>query len=151
MASQHDGHRHQVMVVDDYDDLLDALAFLLESERYIVWRAHSGVEALAALKAGYRPCLMLLDASMPEMDGLEVRARMAADPALAGISIVDLSGADHIARAAHQGVPAVLAKPVDADELFAAVRRYARCPSAARTGTVSAPEPNRAMVGAIRS
>jgi CheY-like chemotaxis protein len=134
MASQHDAHRHQVMVVDDYDDLLDALAFLLECEGYVVWRAHSGAEALAALKAGYRPCLMLLDASMPDMDGLEVRARMAADPALAGISIVDLSGMDRIVRAAHHGVPAVLAKPVEADDLFAAVRRYARCQSAAPPG-----------------
>ena len=64
---------------------------------------------------------------MPHMDGAEVCARMADDARLSGISVVMLSGASDLVHAAHVGAPAILAKPVEPEDLFAAVQHYARC------------------------
>src|SRR5688572_15374611 len=60
-----------VMLVDDADVERAAVRRLLEREGYDVVEAADGLDALAVLE-GSRPALILLDLSMPDLDGLEL-------------------------------------------------------------------------------
>ena len=110
-----------ILVVEDNEDLLDVLRWVLESARYTVATAANGEDALVCIRAAPRPRLVLLDITLPDMSGLEVAARMKADPALAEIPIVLVSGMPFIQTG---GIPMLL-KPVAPDDLLVAVRRYA--------------------------
>ena len=67
-----------VLVVDDVDDARDIMARMLRFDGYTPVTAEDGEAALAAVEAE-RPALVLLDLTMPDMDGLEVLRRLRAD------------------------------------------------------------------------
>ena len=119
-------HRHDVLLVDDDPDLLQATKLLLETEGYAVQTASSGAAALGVLASGVRPCVMLLDVWMPDMDGWDVCHAMRTTPAWASIPVVMLSASAEVVRAHEQGVAGVLPKPIGAGELIATVRRHCR-------------------------
>jgi CheY-like chemotaxis protein len=122
-APQH--HRHQVLIVDDYADICEALAMVLGIGGMEVETALSGEEALAKLQAGFRPCVMLLDIRMPGMNGWDLWERMQADPELAATPVVVVSGDSPDAnRARAVGMRAVLRKPVESSALIAAVTEH---------------------------
>ena len=110
--------QHQVLVVDDFDATRDAIIVMLETKGFDARGAASGIEALDLLQAGFRPCAMLLDLRMPELDGWEVWDRMKHHPELAMTPGVVLSAdpADH-ARARAVGIKQFVRKPIDADRL----------------------------------
>lgn len=86
-----------VLIVDDDDDLRDALAEALIDEGYVVAMACNGREGLDRLqdnlKAGRLPGVVLLDLLMPVMNGWEFCEAVRSDPATARIPIVGMSGA----------------------------------------------------------
>jgi len=91
--------------------------------------AASGPEGLAELLSArergepYR--LILLDETMPEMNGLEVVRRIKANPLLNGVVIMMLSSCDQIATAARcrsLGVKTYIVKPIRSTELLASIR-----------------------------
>jgi len=87
-------HRHTVLLVDDHEDLRDAFLVLALSSGVDAVAVAGGREALTYLKtAAATPCVIVLDLSMPDMDGLAFRREQSADPALADIPVVVLSGA----------------------------------------------------------
>jgi len=112
-----------VMVVEDDPDQREAVVLALESEGYAVVAAGSGVEALEALEAGSRPCMILLDLMMPEMDGVDFRRAQLASPALAEIPVVVVSAFGQLTRAKYLRVADYLPKPVDFDRLLAVIER----------------------------
>ena len=60
-----------ILVIEDYSDTRELLSVLLRRRGYNVVEAEDGVEGL--LKAGWvYPDLILMDLSLPEMDGVEV-------------------------------------------------------------------------------
>lgn len=90
--------------------------------------AETGAEALEAL-AGCTPDLLLVDMNLPDMTGLELRARVAADaalaPALAGVPWVALSAdnpADVVRAARAAGFSDYWLKPIDVALLQAGLR-----------------------------
>jgi len=83
--------RHTVMAVDDLQINLMILEAILE-EDYNVICVTSGEEALARLAEEPKPDLMLLDLSMPVMDGFELLAKMREDPSLAVIPAIFVTG-----------------------------------------------------------
>ena len=110
-----------VLVVDDDDDIRDAMCELLEDEGYKVESAANGRDALELLR--YRhPCLMLLDLRMPVMDGFQVLDQVKHSPELNDISIAVVS-AEHIQP---DGSEASIPKPIDVERLLATVRRCCR-------------------------
>jgi CheY-like chemotaxis protein len=133
VAELHAAHRHAILLVDDYDDLRAALTCELELDGSRVVAVGSGPEALAILKAGFCPCVVLLDYVMPGMDGSEVRARMQDDPQLTDLPVVMLSGASSIIHERDQGAACVVAKPPQPGELARIIAQCARCPRAARS------------------
>ena len=115
-----------VLVVDDDEDIREVLSEILRARGYAVQTAAEGREALALLRAGAPPALILLDMRMPGMSGWEFRHEQRRDPQLAGIPIVVLSGGNLRGVAASLGAADVLAKPVDLDELTAKIEQHAR-------------------------
>ena len=109
----------RVMVVDDDADTREAIAMLLESEGIDVVAADAA-DALAALREGYRPNVIVLDLIMPHVSGRTFRARMKLDPTLREIPVVLCTGSPQLARE-EDGFNAVIAKPFDPDAFFAAL------------------------------
>jgi CheY-like chemotaxis protein len=125
-------HRSVVLVVDDDPDLRAAISDLLEDEGYAVTSAADGREALAVLRAGLRPAVILLDLSMPVMSGSDFREYQLKDPGLREIPVVVFTAMGSElgdARWQTAGV-SVFPKPFDVDELVALVATFPPPPPA---------------------
>jgi len=124
MVAAHPGHR-PVLVVEDDEDVRDAVAASLRDEGYVVAEAENGRLALEWLQSNADPCLVLLDLWMPVMTGMELREVMAQDPRLAAVPLVVVSAAgDARAWAQQMGAIGFLRKPLDLHDLIATVERY---------------------------
>jgi CheY-like chemotaxis protein len=108
-----------VVVVDDDDAVREAMADALADDGYAILTAGDGDEALALLGRAPRPCVAIVDLVMPRVDGWELIAAIAADPALCDIAVVcTTAGRDSPPVGCH----AVLRKPFDQLELARVVR-----------------------------
>ncbi len=118
--------RCQVLVVDDDISISAVLAEFLEEEGYAVEVAKNGLDALAQLRNGLRPCLILLDWKMPVMGGAQFRVEQQQDDELAAIPVAVISA--HITQDAteHVDADAILPKPFTLGELSNTVARF--CP-----------------------
>ena len=74
--------RPAVLIFDDDAEIQEALAALLSEAGYTVYRAHDGAQGLAQLELARQPLVVLLDLTMPVLDGVEVCRRLAVDPHL---------------------------------------------------------------------
>ena len=91
------GHPGRVLVVDDSRMNRLTLARLLEQLGHAVVEAEDGRQALDLLAGGGDPIdLVLLDVVMPVLDGFETLEAMKADPALAAIPVIVVSGLDDL-------------------------------------------------------
>lgn len=113
----------RILMVDDTRDTLEAFGELLKMEGAHFHGATSGTLALGWL-ARHDCDLILSDLAMPGMTGFEFIARVRADPGLAHIPAIALSGygrEDDTRRALDQGFSAHLGKPVSLPALLGAV------------------------------
>lgn len=113
-----------ILIVDDFPDALALYSSLLAENGHRVRTATSGARALAMVEE-HEPEVVLLDVSMPGMDGVEVlrhlRARRGGGP-----SVLMLTAARRephaIEAGLKEGADAYLTKPIDSRELLARVR-----------------------------
>lgn len=113
-----------VLVVEDDDDIRNAVAEVLEEAGFVTSLATHGAEALESLRSGKVPDLILLYLMMPVMDGFEFRANQAREEAWANIPVVVMSADGNIAvKKERAGSAAYLRKPLDIYELVAVVER----------------------------
>jgi signal transduction histidine kinase len=111
-------------VIDDFPDSLALYEALLSEDGYRVRTAVSGKKALALVNER-EPDVVLLDVSMPGMDGYEVlkwlRARRGGGPAVLMLTAArrDPNAIEHGLR---EGADAYMTKPIDSRELLARVR-----------------------------
>lgn len=111
-----------VLVVDDEQGILEALADLLREEGYRVLTASHGREALERM-AELRPDLVLTDWMMPVLDGPALIARIRSEPAYKDVSLMGMSAVDVSAlRHLYPGMP-FLQKPFDIHVLMRQVRK----------------------------
>jgi CheY-like chemotaxis protein len=115
----------KILIVEDVEFNRDLLMQILD-EDYAVVTADDGAAGVAKV-AAERPDLVLMDLSLPVIDGWEATRRIKADPSTASIPVIALtahamSGDEEKAKAA--GCDDFLTKPVDEDLLFAALRRW---------------------------
>ena len=82
--------QHKVLVVDDEPFICRSLSFVLRKDKYDVFEARNGEEALEVIRAE-RPDLVFLDVMMPKINGFDVVRAVRADASLAGILIVLLT------------------------------------------------------------
>jgi len=110
-----------VLLVDDDDDVREALAELIKLRGFPLLTATNGVEALSLLQKG-TPCIILLDLVMPIMDGWQLLAKLRASPALREVPVVVISA--HAASNPPTGVNRVLTKPIDLEDLYASLEEF---------------------------
>ena len=117
----------KVLIVDDDADNRRIVAKVLLVEGYQVIEARDGLEALARARAEL-PDLILMDLSLPHLDGWEATRQLKADPATLAIPVVALTafamrGDEEQARAA--GCDDYLSKPVRPAAIREVARKYA--------------------------
>ena len=115
----------KILIVEDIELNRDLLVQLLEDD-YRVVTAEDG-EAGVALAEQELPDLILMDLSLPRVDGWEATRRIKAIPSLKAMPIIALTahamqGDEEKARAA--GCDDYLAKPIDEDRLFEMLEKY---------------------------
>jgi CheY-like chemotaxis protein len=116
--------RASVLVIDDDDHVREAVTVLLEDSGFVVTGCPDALDALARLRGGSLPDLILLDLMMPEMNGWEFRLEQRSNVRWAEIPVLALS-ADRSAQAAAIDADGYLSKPVDRRQLIEAVTRLA--------------------------
>ena len=108
--------RRRILVVDDHKDVADSLAVLLDMLGYQTQAAWDGRSALEAA-ARFRPHVVLLDISLPDLDGYEV-ARRLRESGGKGPILVALTGYGQLDRRPQEADFAHhLLKPVDFETL----------------------------------
>jgi CheY-like chemotaxis protein len=117
-------HSASVLLVEDDKDIREAVSAVLEAEGYTVLTAGNGQEALKILERG-QPCVVLLDLMMPVMDGWDFMEAVKKTRRLEDLPVVVVSA--YSERKA-EGVRRVLKKPLDVNQLLAAVADYCCCP-----------------------
>lgn len=118
-----------VLVVDDDPDIREIIELALSSNGYRVVTANDGRACLRRLREPERPCIVLLDMMMPDMNGWEVCEAIAKDASLASIPVLILTGNSQL-RETHLGSVPILRKPIELKALLAAIAQHARPPAA---------------------
>lgn len=111
-------------MIDDQPAIVEILSRLLTRQGYTVSSAPNGLAGLEAV-GSEGPDVILLDVSMPGMNGLEVCRRLKSDISTRFTPVVLVTGERDphlLTEAANAGADNVIAKPVVADELVARVR-----------------------------
>jgi CheY-like chemotaxis protein len=115
---------HDVLIVDDDSDMLDAVRAVLGRNGYECREATNGQQALELI-ADAKPALVLLDMQMPVMNGWEC-ARKLRKSYGRGLPIVVVTAARHSAtRRDEADADGVLPKPFAIEQLLRVVGRYA--------------------------
>jgi len=114
-----------VLIVDDYQDAREMYAEYLEYSGYRVAEARNGLEAVEKAFAMH-PDVILMDLSLPVMDGWEATRRLKSDARTRSIPVVALTGhaLDGHSREAHDaGCDAYVTKPCLPDALVLEIRK----------------------------
>jgi two-component system KDP operon response regulator KdpE len=112
----------RILVVDDDATLLVVLSEQLRDDGYEVATARDGAEALRRLEGGW-PDLILLDLTMPRMDGLALARRIKAQADLPIIVLSAIDTADSKARLLDEVAEDYVSKPYHYPELRARIQR----------------------------
>ena len=112
-----------LLVVEDDDDIRETYGEVLRDEGFQVVESHNGQHALEMLQGGFRPDLILLDQTMPVMNGRAFREAQMRDPTIASIPVLLMTAANAVDDLVADLQPqAVVRKPIGFDPLLAAVR-----------------------------
>ena len=130
-----------ILIADDYEDNLELLRLLLVAADYQVCEARNGQECLTMAREQL-PALIMVDLSMPELDGWQVLRELKADERTAAIPCVAVTayGDSHRERALRTGFNAYLSKPFFGAELLETVKRLL---PKSRASTPAAPKKGR--------
>ena len=116
----------RVAVVDDNADNRLIIRTILE-DQYEIMEFSSGLEALEGFKQ-MPPDVVILDISLPEMDGTEILRRLRSDEQLRGLPVIALTAHAMIGdreKYLHEGFNDYVAKPIlDMSVLFSTIERW---------------------------
>jgi CheY-like chemotaxis protein len=115
-----------ILVIEDNEDYREGLVQVLKSESYRVLDAKNGLIGLEMIQL-YTPNLIVCDLDMPMMNGLEVLRAVKADPFVANIPFLILTGhsdKQSLNSSRDLGVEAYLNKPIAIPEFLAAIASF---------------------------
>ena len=116
----------KILIVEDSEDSRELLALYIRHLGFAVWQASDGIEALK-LAVAVQPDLIIMDISMPHMDGLQAMARLKGDPATRNIPVVIATAHTQqalIDSALKAGALGLLIKPLEFRKLGETLGRY---------------------------
>jgi len=117
----------RVLVVDDEEDIRQALRFVLEDAGYVVLEAANGEEAIERLRANPKRMAVLLDWRMPGLDGVQALDTIAMTmPHSAPHAFIFMTAALHtpslyLAQIPEGATVSFIRKPFNLDEVLAAI------------------------------
>ena len=117
-----------VLIVEDHDDTRALLETYLALEGFSVFSAASGPEALQLLDE-HPPCIILLDLSMPGMDGIMFSQELRRHPdcVVAETPLVLFTAVKDVADAVRAtGAVGLLRKPADPPQILETIERFCR-------------------------
>src|SRR6266536_2916130 len=115
----------QILIVEDDAALLEALGQVLIDEGYDLLSARDGLEAVKGRKKGNGAAVILLDLSMPVVNGWEFRMFQKRDPDLAQIPVILITAGGYTREEVAWLEPsALLPKPLDLPLLLSIIRRF---------------------------
>ncbi len=123
--TEQNGAGPTVLVVEDFEDNRFMMRRLLEMSGYRVVEAVNGEQAVE-VAATERPDLILMDLSLPKLDGLEATRRIRQSNGLAEVPIVAVSAhdtSDFHADALAAGCNEYVTKPIDFDQLESLLKK----------------------------
>ena len=121
------GARGWLLVVEDEPDALGAIVELLEAEGFPAIGARNGEEALALIRGGWMPALVLVDLKMPVLDGWGFCEQLEADPDFRDTPVAIFTASASIGALPHRRVDAgFFQKPLDFSRLIKVASRYCR-------------------------
>ncbi|SMF97816.1 two-component system, chemotaxis family, response regulator CheY [Methylomagnum ishizawai] len=115
-----------ILIVDDSATMVMSVRTTLEMNGFKVETANDGVQALAKLKAGMKPDLMITDINMPHMGGLELIQNVRALPGFRFMPILTLTTESQAAKrdeAKKLGATGWLVKPVSGTDLVKVIKQ----------------------------
>jgi len=118
--------RSRILLVDDEPDIVETVAFMLQTRNYSVSIASGGLEAIEKAKTE-KPDLILLDIMMPDMDGYDVCMKLKTDKSTKDIPIVMLTakGENEAVLKAHSiGADDYVVKPFSLPTLLGKLRKF---------------------------
>lgn len=118
--------KKKVLIVEDYADTRSFMKFLLEGYGYEVFEASDGEEAVRTTREQH-PDLILMDISMPVMDGLtatKVIRKSGNGFSHTPIIAVTAFGESYYKKAIEAGCDDLINKPVDFDRLEPVLKQY---------------------------
>src|SRR5207302_783763 len=134
------GSNATILFVDDDAAARSMLGWVFRSEGFRVVEAGSGAEALRL--ADDRPDLVVLDVSLPDLDGFEVCRRLKAAPATASTPVLHVSAvytdSGDRSQGLESGADGYLVKPVEPREMLATVRALLRVRAAEEAARAAA-------------
>ncbi|MDA1280296.1 MAG: response regulator [Chloroflexi bacterium] len=108
-----------ILVVDDHEEIREALAEILGEEGHRVLQAVDGIDALRVV-AESEPDVILLDIAMPGMDGLETLSRLKNQPESTNLPVIMVTAQgdrQNMVRAVQLGVRDYITKPWEPGEV----------------------------------
>jgi CheY-like chemotaxis protein len=116
---------NSVLVADDYGDVRDVLARVLEDAGFVVRTAANGLEALIAAYE-MRPGVIVMDVSMPVLDGIEATRLIKATAATRDARVIAYTGDPCLDDSSTRALfAAVLTKPATPGAVLATVQQVA--------------------------
>jgi two-component system OmpR family response regulator len=116
----------KVLVVDDEQSITDLVALALRYEQFDVAVAHTGRQALNAVRS-FQPDLVVLDVMLPDFDGFEVARRMGVEwPTVPVLFLTARDATDDKIRGLTLGGDDYMTKPFSLEELVARIRAVLR-------------------------
>jgi CheY-like chemotaxis protein len=115
--AEHDSH--SILLVDDDPEILEMTEALFRLEGYSVTTAQNGLLALGQIDEGLRPCVVLLDLMMPQMNGYQFMEELHAREFVHVVPVLVFTAA--AVRTPPAGALMVLEKPLDVEGLVKTV------------------------------
>lgn len=126
----------RILMVEDNEELCEAVAFQLEKEGYTVDVCHDGDDGLHWAKQQAHD-LILLDRMLPRMDGLTLLTRMRSEGIMTPVLIITaLDGIGDRVDGLDAGADDYLVKPFATEELLARIRAMGRRPRGFESGAI---------------
>jgi two-component system, cell cycle response regulator DivK len=117
--TERDSRDRTVLIVEDAEDARLFMRLTLEQLGYVVFEAEDGEKAVA-LAESQRPDIILMDLSLPVLDGFGATQRIRANKGMNGVTIIAVTahqGTDFREEAKDVGFDAYVTKPIDVDSL----------------------------------